>query len=84
MERLNAKEQEALGQVLEAKQLKEYLRMYSTLTQNCFKDCVQDFTTNKLSKKEGECIIKCAEKFLKHSERVGQRFAEFNAKQMSS
>lgn len=56
--------------------------MYSTLTQNCFSDCVQDFTSSKLSNKESECIAKCADKFLKHSERVGQRFAEFNAKYM--
>jgi len=26
-----------------------------------------------------QCVMNCADKFLKHSERVGQRFAELNA-----
>lgn len=53
--------------------------MYSNLTQRCFMDCVNDFTSKSLTSKEEGCVIKCAEKFLKHSERVGQRFQEYNA-----
>ena len=26
-----------------------------------------------------QCVVKCCEKFLKHSQRVGLRFAELNA-----
>jgi import inner membrane translocase subunit TIM9 len=32
-----------------------------------------------LSSKEETCVLKCSEKFLKHSERVGLRFQEQNA-----
>lgn len=79
MENLNQKEAQVFQQLVEAKQQKEYMRMYSNLVERCFSDCVNDFTSKSLSGKEESCLEKCAEKFLKHSERVGQRFAEENA-----
>jgi hypothetical protein len=32
-----------------------------------------------LTRRQDQCIANCAEKFLKHSERVGARFADINA-----
>ncbi|CAH2449818.1 TIM10 complex subunit [Komagataella phaffii CBS 7435] len=78
MDALNAKEQQEFQKLVEQKQMKDFMRLYSDLVSKCFTDCVNDFTSNKLTSKEEGCINKCAEKFLKHSERVGQRFQEQN------
>jgi len=53
--------------------------MYSNLVQNCFEHCVDDFTSKSLSGKEEGCVMRCVDKFLKGSERLGQRFQEQNA-----
>lgn len=58
--------------------------MYSNLVQKCFEDCVNDFTTKSLHSKEEGCVMRCVDKFLKTSERVGQRFAEQNATMMQN
>lgn len=59
--------------------MKDYLRMFMGLVDRCFKDCINDFTTKSVKEKEETCVLKCVDKFLKHSERVGNRFAEQNA-----
>jgi len=79
MEQLNQREQQEFQRVVEQKQMKDFMRLYSNLVERCFTDCVNDFTSAKLTGKEEACVLKCSEKFLKHSERVGQRFQEQNA-----
>ncbi|KAA8549268.1 hypothetical protein F0562_000952 [Nyssa sinensis] len=54
------------------------LRMYNSLVERCFNDCVDTFRRKSLDKQEETCVRRCAEKFLKHSMRVGMRFAELN------
>jgi hypothetical protein len=54
------------------------LRMYNSLVERCFTDCVDTFRRKNLDKQEESCVRRCAEKFLKHSMRVGMRFAELN------
>ncbi|RVW65830.1 Mitochondrial import inner membrane translocase subunit Tim9 [Vitis vinifera] len=54
------------------------LRMYNSLVERCFSDCVESFRRKSLDKQEETCVRRCAEKFLKHSMRVGMRFAELN------
>jgi len=46
--------------------------------ERCFNDCVDSFTRKSLQKQEETCVMRCAEKFMKHSMRVGMRFAELN------
>ena len=53
--------------------------MYSRLVQRCFDDCVDDFTSKSLQSKEEGCVLRCVDKNLKASERLGQRFQEQNA-----
>ncbi|XVF20052.1 hypothetical protein REPUB_Repub11eG0165000 [Reevesia pubescens] len=60
-------------------QLRDSLRMYNSLVERCFNDCVDNFTRKTLQKQEETCVARCAEKFLKHSMRVGLRFAELNS-----
>lgn len=75
-------QEQRLQQMMEQKQMKDFMRMYSNLVSRCFNDCVVDFTSNKLSDKELGCVNKCTLKSMKLNERVGQRFAEENAKLM--
>lgn len=79
MDQLNQREQQDFQRIVEQKQMKDFMRLYSNLVERCFSDCVNDFTSASLTSKEETCIMKCSEKFLKHSERVGQRFQEQNA-----
>jgi mitochondrial import inner membrane translocase subunit TIM9 len=55
------------------------VQMYSNLVQRCFNDCVNDFTSKSLLSKEEGCVMRCVDKFLKSSERLGERFQEQNA-----
>jgi len=73
-----------MSKVIEKKQMQDFLRMYSNLVDRCFNTCCNDFTSKALSSKEETCVMNCTDKFLKHSERVGARFAEQNADAMAS
>ncbi|KAG1743322.1 Tim10/DDP family zinc finger protein [Suillus paluster] len=79
---LNSAEQAHMTKIIEKKQMQDFLRLYSGLVERCFSSCCNDFTSKALSSKEEQCVLNCADKFLKHSERVGQRFAELNAESM--
>ncbi|KAF8349346.1 Tim10/DDP family zinc finger protein [Amanita rubescens] len=80
----NSAEQAHMTKVIERRQMQDFLKLYATLVEKCFNSCCNDFTSKALSSKEDQCIANCAEKFLKHSERVGARFAEVNAEVMNA
>lgn len=61
---------------IEEMQLQDSLRMYNRVVEACFNDCVSAFRSKKLDDKESKCALVCAEKFIKHSQRTGVRFAE--------
>jgi len=46
--------------------------------EKCFKDCVDSFRRKDLEGSEEKCVQRCCEKFMKHSSRVGVRFAELS------
>ncbi len=50
--------------------------MYSNLVQRCFNDCVNDFTSKSLLGKEEGCVMRCVDKFLKSSERLGEKYSQ--------
>lgn len=79
MDMLNQAEQRELQGRMERKQMKDFMNMYSNLVQRCFNDCVSDFTSKSLQTKEEGCVMRCVDKFLKSSERLGERFQEQNA-----
>ncbi|KAL2004544.1 hypothetical protein VTN00DRAFT_3429 [Thermoascus crustaceus] len=81
---LNASEQRELAARMERKQMKEFMTMYSRLVQRCFDDCVNDFTTKSLVAREEGCVMRCVDKYLKSSARLGERFQEQNAAMMQS
>jgi import inner membrane translocase subunit TIM9 len=53
--------------------------MYSNLVQRCFDDCVNSFESKSLTSREEGCIMRCVDKHLKGSQRLGDRFQEQNA-----
>ncbi|KAK4780206.1 hypothetical protein SAY87_016312 [Trapa incisa] len=67
-----------MSTMIDQLQIRDSLRMYNSLVERCFNDCVDSFKHKKLQKQEETCVQRCAEKFLKHSMRVGMRFAELN------
>ena len=66
----------AATQKLEELQVKDTLRMINNMVELCFSECVTGFRSKALTGPEEKCVNTCAEKFLKHSGRVGQRFGE--------
>lgn len=59
------------------KQFKDFIMNFNKLTEQCFADCIFDFTSRTLSTKEDSCSNNCVEKFLKMNQRISQRFQEF-------
>lgn len=81
---LSRSEQAQMEALMQRRQMKDFTRLYTGLVERCFGSCVDDFTSKVLTNREDECIQKCTNKFLKHSERVGARFQEENQKMVSS
>ncbi|KAF7845490.1 mitochondrial import inner membrane translocase subunit Tim9 [Senna tora] len=54
------------------------LRMYNSLVERCFTDCVHSFYRKSLTKQEETCVNRCAEKFSRHSVLLGLRFSELS------
>ncbi|KAJ9543655.1 hypothetical protein OSB04_023362 [Centaurea solstitialis] len=75
---LPAEDQARMATMIDQLQVRDSLRMYNNLVERCFTDCVDTFRRKTLDKQEETCVRRCAEKFLKHSMRVGLRFAELN------
>ena len=55
------------------------MQMYSNLVQNCFEHCVNSFESKSLSSREESCVMRCVDKHMKGSQRLGDRFQEQNA-----
>ena len=53
--------------------------MYSNLVQNCFDHCVNGFESKSLTSREESCVMRCVDKHMKGSQRLGDRFQEQNA-----
>ncbi|KAB2089279.1 Mitochondrial import inner membrane translocase subunit Tim9 -like protein [Gossypium arboreum] len=79
LEGLPEEDKARMSAMIDHLQLRDSLRMYNSLVDRCFNDCVDNFTRKTLQKQEETCVMRCAEKFLKHSMRVGLRFAELNS-----
>ncbi|GAU47241.1 hypothetical protein TSUD_87550, partial [Trifolium subterraneum] len=78
MESLPEADKQRMATMIDQLQIRDSLRMYNNLVERCFHDCVDTFKHKSLQKQEETCVRRCAEKFLKHSMRVGMRFAELN------
>uniref|UniRef100_A0A3Q2WP66 Mitochondrial import inner membrane translocase subunit n=1 Tax=Haplochromis burtoni TaxID=8153 RepID=A0A3Q2WP66_HAPBU len=68
------------------KQFKEFLGTYNKVTENCFMDCVRDFTTRDVKPEEpfvfqSSCSESCLQKYLKMTQRISMRFQEYHIQQ---
>ncbi|CAO1617282.1 unnamed protein product [Sympodiomycopsis kandeliae] len=79
---LSPAEQQQMEMVVNQRQMRDFGKLFNSLTERCFNSCVEDFTSRALTSRESECTDKCITKFMKHSERVGARFQEENLKMM--
>ncbi|XP_065061900.1 mitochondrial import inner membrane translocase subunit Tim9-like [Rhopilema esculentum] len=66
------------GAQMESGQIKAFLSTYNKLAEQCFVDCVHDFTSRTVTGNENNCAMNCTEKFLKMSQRIGIRFQEIH------
>ena len=53
---LSSSEQLQMQRVIEQKQLKDFMRLYSGLVERCFGSCIHDFTSRAITSKESECV----------------------------
>jgi len=72
-------QQNELSNHFEEMQIKESLVMYNKVVSKCFDQCVYKFSSKMLDSTETPCLEHCAEKFLKTTARVGNRFQEIQA-----
>ncbi|XP_070577914.1 mitochondrial import inner membrane translocase subunit Tim9-like [Ptychodera flava] len=68
-------------QQAEVKQFREFLLSYNRLSEMCFTDCVNDLTTRKVTDSEDSCAQNCMDKYLKMTQRISQRFQEYQVQQ---
>ncbi|XP_065201745.1 mitochondrial import inner membrane translocase subunit Tim9 [Planococcus citri] len=59
------------------KSFKDFLLSYNKLSETCFDACAFDFTQRQVKKQEESCALNCMEKYLKMSQRISQRFQEY-------
>jgi import inner membrane translocase subunit TIM9 len=59
------------------KQFKDFILNYNRLSEQCFTDCIFDFTGRTFPTKEDKCADNCVDKYLKMNQRIGQRFQEY-------
>lgn len=57
----------------------DFMKTYAGIVERCFTSCCNDFTSKAMTTKEDTCVSNCIDKFFKHTERVGARFAESTA-----
>ncbi|NXG93167.1 TIM9 translocase, partial [Stercorarius parasiticus] len=72
------------GQISESdqiKQFKEFLGTCNKLTENCFLDCIKDFTSRDIKPEEMTCSDHCLQKYLKTAQRISMRFQECHIQQ---
>jgi len=79
LEDLPEEEKKKMLKAIEKMQTRDSLRMYNTLVDTCYTNCVHKFLRKDLEDAEEKCIARCVEKYLKHSARTSLRFAELNA-----
>lgn len=87
MERLAALAQdENNGELMEAlndMQAQDMTNLFNTLSEKCFSRCVTTFRSRQLDRNENNCLEICAQRFMKHYQRIGMRFADENTQQQA-
>ncbi|XP_057757982.1 mitochondrial import inner membrane translocase subunit TIM9-like isoform X2 [Arachis stenosperma] len=78
MSGLPEEDKQRMSTMVDQLQIRDSLRMYNSLVERCFKDCVDTFYQKSLTKNEETCVLRCAEKFMRLSMQVGSRFSDLD------
>jgi import inner membrane translocase subunit TIM9 len=86
IDRLPEYQKAELGRYIQEMEIKTSISFFNNLVDHCVDKCVLTswgggFSSKNLTEAEGQCVSRCAEKFLKINQRAGFRFAEFQANQ---
>lgn len=57
-------------------QFREFMQMFNVISEQCFMDCIKNFTSKQVSKEEYDCSISCLTKHLQSTQRISGRFQE--------
>ncbi|KNC48925.1 uncharacterized protein AMSG_04670 [Thecamonas trahens ATCC 50062] len=74
----NEYERQQVEAIMQQKTVRDYMTVYNKLVEKCFSDCVNSFSSRKLTGKETSCVNTCCDKFLMGVSRMNQRFVEQN------
>ncbi|XP_021351744.1 mitochondrial import inner membrane translocase subunit Tim9-like [Mizuhopecten yessoensis] len=69
-------------QVQDKSMWRALLLSYNKLGEECFVDCVHDFTSKKPTKPETKCANNCLQKHARVTQRITQRISEFQMTKM--
>ncbi|KAI1477764.1 mitochondrial intermembrane space translocase subunit [Daldinia eschscholtzii] len=79
MDGLTAAETRELEQRMQKQQMKVFFGLFSNLVDHCFMSCIDDFTSKSLTGRESGCVARCVQKHMALSQRLSERFQEYNA-----
>ncbi|GFT46029.1 mitochondrial import inner membrane translocase subunit Tim9 [Nephila pilipes] len=74
---MSTPEEPVISEAEQIQQFRDFLISYNKLSERCFRDCVHDFTVRHIRDKEDRCALNCMEKYMKMTQRISQRFQEF-------
>uniref|UniRef100_A0A915DF35 Mitochondrial import inner membrane translocase subunit n=1 Tax=Ditylenchus dipsaci TaxID=166011 RepID=A0A915DF35_9BILA len=67
----------AVSSEADLRTFRDFLVQYNLVIEKCFNSCVVDFTSRTVGDKEERCSKNCLDKYLKMTQRVSTRFAEY-------
>ncbi|KAK7390557.1 hypothetical protein VNO78_25866 [Psophocarpus tetragonolobus] len=71
-------DKQRMSTMVDQLQFRDSLRMYNSLVERCFSECVDTFYRKSLTKREETCVLRCAQKFLRLSMQVGLKFSDLS------
>jgi len=63
----------------QVKTAREFSKIYNTMSEICFNQCVWDFGTDQIRNREMRCAMDCTENYLQMTKLVGAEFAKSHA-----
>jgi import inner membrane translocase subunit TIM9 len=73
---LSGREQAAIQSTMDEMQERDMLKMFNSLADRCFARCVNTFRGSRVNTEEKECVLKCAEKYMRFQQRAMKAYLE--------
>ncbi|KAK2379163.1 mitochondrial import inner membrane translocase subunit TIM10 [Trifolium repens] len=78
IDNLPEEDKQRMSTMVKQLQTRDSLRLYNSLVEKCFNNCVGTFYRSSLNRGEETCVLRCAEKYLRLSTQVGIKFSDIN------